>query len=53
MSWSVTLDFKRGPSFGPIGVIANTEQDAVLLAIREAQGFGFDQPVKRATAQQQ
>lgn len=52
MRWRVTLDFKKGPSFGPVGVIANTEQEAIRLATEEAQGFGFDQPVKKAVAVQ-
>lgn len=50
MTFHVTLDFKRGASFGPLPVQAANEQEAIQQATREALGFGFDQPVKKATA---
>lgn len=50
MNWNVTLDFKRGASFGPLVVSATSKDDAIQKATREAQGFGFDQPVKKAAA---
>lgn len=50
MTFNVTLDFKRGASFGPLPVQAANKEDAISQAKREAQGFGFDQPVKKATA---
>lgn len=50
MNWNVTLDFKRGASFGPLPVQAADKDAAIEQATREAQGFGFDQPVKKAVA---
>jgi hypothetical protein len=48
MTYQVTIDFKRGPSFG-ISVSAPDEKSAEYIAKREAQGMGFDQPVKKVT----
>lgn len=50
MTFNVTLDFKRGPSFRLVKVQAANKEDAIFHAKREAQGFGFDEPVKKATA---
>lgn len=45
-TYYVSIDFRRGPSIG-ISVIAAHEEDAKKLALREAQGFGFDgEPTK-------
>lgn len=50
MTFNVTIDFKRGASFGPLPVSAASEQQAIEQATREARGFGFDAPVKKAKA---
>lgn len=50
MIWNVTLDFKKGPSLGPVQVQAPNEVEAIEAAKRDAQSYGFDQPVKRAVA---
>lgn len=50
MNWNVTLDFKRGPSFGAIPVVAATAEQAIAQAKAEAVEYGFDQPVKKALA---
>ncbi len=52
MNWNVTIDYKRGPAFGAIPVIAPTAEQAIEQAKQEAVGYGFDQPVKKATAVQ-
>jgi len=49
MTFQVTLDFKKGASFGT-KVTATTEADAIRAATRFAQQNGFDQPVKKAKA---
>jgi hypothetical protein len=49
MKYHVTLDFKRGPSFGPVDVDTATEGEAKQAAHREAQLNGFTHPVKKAT----
>lgn len=49
MTYHVTLDFKRGPSFG-MQIEAQDPQQAIAAAHREAQGCGFIAPVKKATA---
>lgn len=50
MNWNVTIDFVRGPSFGALPVVADTEEQAIASAKEEAIEFGFQQPVKRAIA---
>ena len=50
MNWNVTLTYKRGPAFGAITVIAPTAEQAIKQATREAAGYGFDAPVKKAVA---
>lgn len=58
MNWKVTLDYKSGPSFGMVLPVddsvpaADNKAAAIAEAKREAPGFGFDQPVKKATAVQ-
>jgi len=49
MAYSVTIDFKSGPSYGAT-VVAVDEQAAKLLATTEARGYGFDAPVTKITA---
>lgn len=49
MNWKVTLDFKRGPSFGMV-LPADDKATAIAKAKREAVDFGFDEPVKKAVA---
>lgn len=49
MRYHVTIDFKRGPSFG-LDVVARSEQDAIEQAKKWAPQYGFDQPVKKAKA---
>lgn len=51
MRYYVTLDFKKGPSFG-YEVKAPSASDAEKIARREAPGYGFDQPVKKATVRE-
>lgn len=48
MKYHVTLDFKRGPSYGG-EVEADDEQEAKQAAHRDAQQSGFFHPVKKAT----
>lgn len=50
MNWNVTLDFKRGASFGPLPVKAVDKDAAIEQAKREALDYGFDQPVKKVVA---
>lgn len=52
MIWNVTLDFKKGPSLGPVQVVAPNEIEAIEKAKQDAKNYGFDQPVKRAVVLQ-
>lgn len=47
----VTLDFKKGPSFG-YEVTANNWRDAEKIARREAPGYGFNEQVAKATVRE-
>jgi hypothetical protein len=50
MTYNVTIDFKRGPSFGPLAVTTSRKEDAIEQATAYARGCGFDAPVKKAVA---
>lgn len=50
MTFNVTLNFKRGASFGPLVVEAPSKERAIHLAAGQAKLFGFDEPVKKAVA---
>lgn len=50
MTWQITLDFMRGPSFGPLTVHADSQEEAIDGAKAVALDLGFDQPIKRVTA---
>ena len=52
MAYHVTIDFKRGPSFGPLPVIANDRSQAHSKAEQEARGYGFDAPIKKVTVRE-
>jgi hypothetical protein len=52
MSYQVTIDFKRGPSFGPLPVIADDRSQAREKAKSEAIGYGFDAPIKKVTVRE-
>ena len=40
--YRIVVNFTRGPSYGPTEVRASDEQSAKWIALREAQGCGFD-----------
>ena len=44
--YRITINFHRGPSYGPTEVRASDEQSAKFAALREAQGNGFDEVPK-------
>jgi hypothetical protein len=46
-TYRITIDFRKGPSYGPTEVRAGDEQSARFMALREAQGVGFNEEVKR------
>lgn len=50
MTYLVTIDYRRGASFGPLAVTAPNANVARKLAKREAKAYGFDQAVKKAVA---
>lgn len=52
MTWCITFDFVRGPSFGPLEVHADSQDEAIEGAKAVALEFGFNQPIKRVTAVQ-
>lgn len=45
-TYRIVINFRRGPSYGPVEVRAPDEQSAKFIALREAQGFGFDDEPK-------
>jgi len=45
-NYRVVINFCRGPSYGPTEVRASDEQSAKFAALREAQGYGFDEVPK-------
>jgi hypothetical protein len=49
MTYKVTIDFKRGPSFS-LDVTTPRKEDAIEQATAYARGCGFDAPVKKAVA---
>lgn len=51
MNWYVTIDYKRGPSFG-FGLEADTEQRAIDEAKSFAAACGYIEKVKSVKAQQ-
>jgi hypothetical protein len=52
MAYQVTIDFQRGPSFGPLPVIADDRSQARSKAASEAIGYGFDAPIKKVTVRE-
>ena len=48
MTYQVTIDFKRGPSWS-VKVNAPDEESAAYQARKEAVGLGFDEVVKKVT----
>lgn len=51
MTYYVTIDFKKGASFG-IQVSAPDPRSAEFIAKREAVGCGFDEAVKKITVRE-
>lgn len=49
MNYLVTIDFKRGPSCGPMKINAPNADSAAWQARKEAVGLGFDEVVKKVT----
>ena len=52
MAYQVTIDFKRGPSFGPLPVIADDRSQARDIATLEVRSYGFDAPIKKVTVRE-
>ena len=47
MTYEALIIFTRGPSFGWLKVSAPRKEDVKNIAIREAQGCGYNEKVKK------